>query len=80
MQLGIGDGRVQRAAFDRLGQHLGVNPQLGGEFQRLSDALDEDGHVGVDDQLHPAALAGLAQPQGLAPDRREHRARYRLRP
>ncbi len=80
MQLGVGDRRVQRTALDDLGQPVGVDAHSVGQFERLGHALDKDGHIGIDDQLHPAALARLTQPHGLAADRGERRTHDRLRP
>src|SRR5580658_2993307 len=73
VELGVGDRRVQRTALDDLGQLLVTDAEPVSELHGLGHTLDEDGHVGVDDQLHDAALAGLAQPHGLAPEDVEHR-------
>src|SRR5712691_2794521 len=73
VQLGVGDRRVQRPALDDVAELALIDSQVGGQLERLGYALDQDRHVGVDDQLHPAALSRLPQPDCLAADRRERR-------
>src|SRR5208337_1518111 len=41
VQLGVRDGRVQRAALDRFGQPVGVDAQPASQLHRLRDAFDE---------------------------------------
>ena len=73
VELGVGDRRVQWAALDDLGELLVTDSEAIGELHGFGHALDENGHVGVHDQLHLAALAGLTQPHGLAAEDVEHR-------
>jgi hypothetical protein len=73
VQLGVGNRRVQRPAFDGLAQLGGLDAESLRELQGLGGPLDQDRHVRVHGQLHPAARSGVTEPYRLAADRAEYR-------
>jgi hypothetical protein len=76
VQLGVGDRRVERTALDGRVEGGHVDTQPPGQFHGLGDPFDQRGHVGVDHQLQPAALARRAEPDRVPPDRRERLAEW----
>ena len=69
MQLGVGNGSIQRAALDALLQLCGVDAEPAGQDKGFGHALDQHGHVGIDDELHARPLARFPQPHRFAADR-----------
>src|SRR5580698_1404233 len=60
VQLRVGDGGVERAALDGLRQLYFIDAQLAGELEGFGYALDQGGHIRVDDEFHATAPACFA--------------------